>query len=514
MPSGPKKRKAAKKKKEKQAAPTHHHHPHSVDDVHFHGDDDLKHYDDDKDSDAEEVGSPASQEHPDNHRQEETEKTKPQGSNEENKSSGEQKEDTEATRGETEEERDIEIEQEFEPADDELNSQSTAVEGFEPPKDVNGGVLQQNLDNESAAQNETVSRPANDELSSNNRIADNVEPRKQGNDGVLLQRLDEKSVAENETESKLESDDLNKRTATDENVEPQKEVKDETLMQSIEERSIVQKEADAKLANVELDDKNAIMEGDQRGVSQIEANLKTIDRTESKNVTFEPTMLLKESTDGDLSQSQNDRSHAIEEKIVLVDNSQFGESIQEVNSFSKGLTELTNSPEVGDRHISSVEPKTVYEAEKLKLCQEKIYGYVSVSAGSNGEMKENGEKEAILLERNGRMPPNCVNLGPDNRGTEAIVKKHETGIAPDAKISAACDVEDKLSVSSNVPATETANGSDSSNSSNLVEHLKDPEVPKSSDCQAPLIASAPRVVQRTSWMNCCGLLEVFSGSNR
>lgn len=369
------------------------------------GDDDLKHHDDDKDSDAEDVSSPTSQEHSptsqertDNHHQEEEEKIKLQGSSEENKSSGEQREDDEATQAENEEDRDIEIEQELEPDDDELRRQSTATEDFEPKKDTKGGVLPQSLD--------------------------------------------ESSVVQNETESKLNRDDLNSKTATFENVELLKEAKDEISMQS--------------------------MKGDEGGVSQIEADLKTMDGTESKNVTVEPTTtLLKESTDGDLSRSQNDESHIIDKKIVSVDNAQFGKSIQEINSISECLTELTNSMAV--HHSSSVEPKYMDEVEKLKLCQEKTSGDISASADSNGEMKENG---ASLQERNGKMPPNCVDSGSDNQGIEAIVKKH-----------AAAEVGDKLSVSCNVTVTETANGADSSNSPNLVEHLKDSEDPKSSDCQ-------------------------------
>lgn len=360
------------------------------------GDDDLKHHDYDKDSDAEDVSSPTSQEHTDNHHQEEEEKIKLQGSREENKSSGEQREDDEATQAENEEDRDIEIEQELEPDDDETHSQSTATEDFEPQRDTKGGVLPQSLD--------------------------------------------ESSVVQNETESKLNSDDLNSKTATFENVELLKEAKDEISMQS--------------------------MKVDEGGVSQIEADLKTMDGTESKNVTVEPTTLLKESTDGDLSQSQNEESHIIDKKVVLVDNAQFGKSIQEINSISEGLTELTNSMAV--HHSSSVEPQYMDQVEKLKLCQEKTSRDISASADSNGEMKENG---ASLQERNGKMPPNCVDSGSDNQGIESIVKKH------------AAEVGDKLSVSYNVSVTESANGADSSNSPNLVEHLKDSEDPKSSDCQ-------------------------------
>ncbi|GAB4831553.1 hypothetical protein Ancab_005564 [Ancistrocladus abbreviatus] len=50
-------------------------------------------------------------------------------------------------------------------------------------------------------------------------------------------------------------------------------------------------------------------------------------------------------------------------------------------------------------------------------------------------------------------------------------------------------------------------------SSHVVEQVKGLEAHENLEGQ-PLISSAPRVVQRTSWMSCCGLLEVFSGSHR
>lgn len=46
------------------------------------------------------------------------------------------------------------------------------------------------------------------------------------------------------------------------------------------------------------------------------------------------------------------------------------------------------------------------------------------------------------------------------------------------------------------------------------EHTKDSVMSECSDSQ-PLVASAPRPVQTTCWMSCCGLFEVFTGgSNR
>ncbi|KAL1364092.1 hypothetical protein HN51_012258 [Arachis hypogaea] len=43
--------------------------------------------------------------------------------------------------------------------------------------------------------------------------------------------------------------------------------------------------------------------------------------------------------------------------------------------------------------------------------------------------------------------------------------------------------------------------------------VRDSETPECSENQ-PLAASAPRMVQKTSWLNCCGLFEVLSGTER
>ncbi|BAT79923.1 hypothetical protein LR48_Vigan1529s000200 [Vigna angularis] len=45
------------------------------------------------------------------------------------------------------------------------------------------------------------------------------------------------------------------------------------------------------------------------------------------------------------------------------------------------------------------------------------------------------------------------------------------------------------------------------------EHVKDSDAPESSENQ-PLVSSVPPVMQKTSWLSCCGLFDVVSGSNR
>ncbi|XP_057471314.1 uncharacterized protein LOC130760132 [Actinidia eriantha] len=61
--------------------------------------------------------------------------------------------------------------------------------------------------------------------------------------------------------------------------------------------------------------------------------------------------------------------------------------------------------------------------------------------------------------------------------------------------------ENKLLVSPEVPAVNNINGAD---------HIEVSVISECSDRQ-PLVASARRPVQTTSWMSCCGLFELFTG---
>ncbi|KAE9587630.1 hypothetical protein Lal_00021885 [Lupinus albus] len=45
------------------------------------------------------------------------------------------------------------------------------------------------------------------------------------------------------------------------------------------------------------------------------------------------------------------------------------------------------------------------------------------------------------------------------------------------------------------------------------QHVDDSDTLECSENQ-PLVASAPRVIQKASWLNCCGLFEVLTGSSR
>lgn len=454
------------------------------------GDDDLKHHDDDKESDAEEVSSPASQDNPNNHHQftdgekEEVEKTKDssdiQASRKENESLAAVKVDNEATQRETMEEQVVKIEPAVSPADVELNSKDAVMEDIDPQKKTIDGDLLQSLDHESVVEIEADSKPASDKVSSKNVAVENVESRNE-KDEVSLQSLDEGSVIQIESESKPDSNELV--------VESEKETTNEVSLQSIEERSFVQTETDANPSIVELNSKNLIVENvepqkepnsgsafqslDQATIGEPRTKNATIDEPETKNITVEHVEALKESSDGDLLiHTQHEEPHVIDKTILAVEDDEFVSSTVAVNSLSEGLIRVSNSSEVGKNHSSSVDTRSVDEIGQAKLLDEKVNGNTCGLGDSNGEMKGNGEKEVTTQQRNGRMSPTCVNLGPDKRGDEATVKTDEI-----------VATSEKLTASYNVPAIETSAGADTSHSTNYVELLKAPEVSKSSDCQ-------------------------------
>ncbi|OIV97282.1 hypothetical protein TanjilG_07034 [Lupinus angustifolius] len=57
------------------------------------------------------------------------------------------------------------------------------------------------------------------------------------------------------------------------------------------------------------------------------------------------------------------------------------------------------------------------------------------------------------------------------------------------------------------------NGNEVHPSSDIVDRVNDYDTPECSEKQ-PLITSAPRAVRKTSWLNCCGLFDVLTGSDR
>ncbi|KAL3520093.1 hypothetical protein ACH5RR_018242 [Cinchona calisaya] len=159
MPSGSKKRKAAKKKKEQDSSSHNQNHIQQPESAvsHTHENDDLKHHDD-KESEGEEVSSPALQDHPTHQHEfadgekEDVEKVKEssfvQLSNEESKSIEEFKDNVGAVEEAVVDESVVQIEKEPKLAS-ELIGKNIIEEHVEARKDSGGGVVSQSVDEES-----------------------------------------------------------------------------------------------------------------------------------------------------------------------------------------------------------------------------------------------------------------------------------------------------------------------------------------------------------------------------
>ncbi|KAL6991368.1 hypothetical protein U1Q18_009482 [Sarracenia purpurea var. burkii] len=171
------------------------------------------------------------------------------------------------------------------------------------------------------------------------------------------------------------------------------------------------------------------------------------------------------------------------------------------NSLSVNLVKLNDLPEITQvtNGVPVIEAYTLAEgksmeeeasslvAETIPLDSENVRKNAVHVKDSEPIEKENGSVIELGSNENGK------NEGSDDN---SVVSSVAAGFA-------AQEDEYKLMPSSIVPSVDN---------SNSAENIKDSIVTECSDRQ-PLVASTPRPVQTTSWKSCCGLFEVFTGSN-
>ncbi|XP_019247639.1 PREDICTED: uncharacterized protein LOC109227086 [Nicotiana attenuata] len=115
--------------------------------------------------------------------------------------------------------------------------------------------------------------------------------------------------------------------------------------------------------------------------------------------------------------------------------------------------------------------------------------------------KENEERDLGVMDEKTRVSDVLVDTGLEKMDNEANATLHDDAVATsDAKPSAALRNEEKLELSSDTHAVHASVRAD--------EMKGSPH-----DDQTP-VALVPRPVQTTSWKSCCGLFEVFAGSNK
>ncbi|KAH7545099.1 hypothetical protein FEM48_Zijuj01G0057300 [Ziziphus jujuba var. spinosa] len=236
--------------------------------------------------------------------------------------------------------------------------------------------------------------------------------------------------------------------------------------------------------------------GLQDGVVAIERDLKHEDDSESKNITVEHIESAKKSYDGDHRRSSSSSSSSSDDDSRTVE--------------KKPNKEATHSVSVATSYDDLVKP---IDPEDVPA------GKTSDSIAQMSPVVDSVKPVAPVSEET----LNVLESAPiENKGAEKLctgapifefsAKKVENKVLLDENGDASSSVleseskrnEDEILPSSGGPVAQTSNGAES---------IKEPEIPEYSENQ-PLVAPAPRVVQKTPWWNCCGIFDVITGSSR
>ncbi|KAK7399732.1 hypothetical protein VNO78_10921 [Psophocarpus tetragonolobus] len=125
--------------------------------------------------------------------------------------------------------------------------------------------------------------------------------------------------------------------------------------------------------------------------------------------------------------------------------------------------------------------------------------FKSVKAVASVSEVENNDTGSILLEKSVFHPVTDLTTKINEDNVYLLINENETTSSTEEPKPKECDSEVLASLSAS-PFTKF---------SNSAEHVKDSETAEHSENQ-PHVALAPSVVQKTSWLNCCGLFEVLS----
>ncbi|XP_027330793.1 uncharacterized protein LOC113846565 [Abrus precatorius] len=227
-------------------------------------------------------------------------------------------------------------------------------------------------------------------------------------------------------------------------------------------------------------------EGGKEGVVVIEWDVKSEESCEGKDVA-------KESDHG---------------------NGNFGSSIDEIVNVKSTMEESHNSTKETvafdelDKSIDSSHAKMTLIAENAPV--EEAGNLVaessvdSVKAAASISEVKNSDTENVLVEKS---------MGSQVGGTDLTAKKSEDKVYPfsDQNVTTSILEEPRPGESDSKVSSASVSDSPTPESAIGAEHVKDSDTPELSENQ-PLVASAPRVVQKTSWLSCCGLFEVLPGN--
>ncbi|CAJ2633461.1 uncharacterized protein LOC123884107 [Trifolium pratense] len=246
-------------------------------------------------------------------------------------------------------------------------------------------------------------------------------------------------------------------------------------VEEIEQSAAVAKSSEEVRNDDKIDDK---VEGGKEGVVEIEWDMKSEESCENKDVSVVQIESAKES---DYRNGNSVGSNDVTETGAaknLKDESSYNNSVKDTDAFD----------EVVDSVKESVNSVTESSAD-------------SVNAVTSVSERQSGDTGSVTLEKS-----------LDSR----VVETDLAGKRSEDKVNVLPDEDVRTSSLVDEPETREFDSTISSavsQSPNGVEHVKDSNAAECSGNQPP-VASAPLRVHKTSWLSCCGLLDVLSGSNR
>ncbi|KAG4999985.1 hypothetical protein JHK87_021057 [Glycine soja] len=226
-----------------------------------------------------------------------------------------------------------------------------------------------------------------------------------------------------------------------------------------------------------------VLGGKEDGVVLVERGLKSEECFESKNASFEngnggntpkgQSLAEKNSKDGNC--------NSVEEAVAS------HKLVKSIDSSPSKMTSITEMPPVEETVNSPADSS--------------VNLVTAMASVSEVEKSDTG----MLLEKSVVHPVEVTNLAMkiNDDNVYSLTNENVTMSSVEEPKPKECDSKMLTSPPAS-PFTKFTNGE---------EHIKDCKTAKCSENQ-PHVALAPNLVQKTSWLSCCGLFEVLSSSNR
>ncbi|KAE9601217.1 hypothetical protein Lal_00023947 [Lupinus albus] len=227
----------------------------------------------------------------------------------------------------------------------------------------------------------------------------------------------------------------------------------------------------------------------------IQGNVKSEESSETKDASFEHIETAKESCYGNVNGGGTSNDESVTKN---------NPKDEDYNSIEEAIVchELVKSIDSPPSDVTSIAENAPVEETGNKAAESSVN---SVKAVASLSVAETGDNGSLLVEKT--LVPSVGVTGVAMKISEynvyPLIDKNARTLNLEEPKTKECDSEVLTSLSAS-PFTKSFNGE---------EHNKESETPESSENQ-PLVASAPHMVQKTSWLSCCGLYEVVSGSDR